>query len=175
MKVTAIAVMSLDGKLTRWNEDDIRKWSSEDDWKHFVSQRNRADAVIMGRKTYDQIKVGIDLEIRPCRFVVTKNPKSFSKETVSGKLEFIQQNPSEFLELCHRKGYESILLVGGSSLFTDFAKHNAIDELLITIEPRIFGEGSPLLSGEVDMKLHLENSEKLNESGTILLRYSVIK
>jgi hypothetical protein len=45
---------------------------------------------------------------------------------------------------------------------------------VITLEPKIFGEGKGLaFGGKLDIELTLLKSEQLNETGTLLLSYGV--
>lgn len=175
MKVTAIAVMSLDGKITRWDEDDIHHWSSDEDFKHFLSYRDKADAVIMGRKMFDLLRETVQLNIKACRFVMTKYRMGLKDQDVPGKLEFTELTPDKLLKECRKRGYTNILLVGGSQIFSAFAKQGLIDEFLITIEPRIFGNGHPLVVGQFDLELSLLSKQELNNRGTLLLHYKVKK
>lgn len=167
--------MSLDGKLTRWNEDDIHQWSSEEDFRHFLAHRDKADAVIMGRKMFDLLRETVQLNIKACRFVMTKNRARLHDKDVPGKLEFTELSPTYLIEECKKRSYDNILLVGGSQIFSLFAKEALIDEFLITIEPWIFGSGHPILEGIFSISLTLIDIERLNDKGTLMLRYSVVK
>jgi dihydrofolate reductase len=175
MKVTAIAVISLDGKLTRWGDEDIHTWSSEEDFHHFLTYRNKSDAVIMGRKMFDVIRDTVDLNIKACRFIMTQHRENLTDKNVPGKLEFVDSTAQEILDECKKRNYSDVLLVGGSQIFSIFAKENLIDELLITIEPRIFGDGHTIFEGKLDLELDLIKTEALNERGTLLLHYKVNK
>jgi dihydrofolate reductase len=77
---------------------------------------------------------------------------------------------------CEKAGYEQMTVVGGAQVATSFLKENLVDELWLTIEPKIFGIGISLffeIPFEVDLKLI--HYEKANEEGTLFTRYSVIK
>jgi riboflavin biosynthesis pyrimidine reductase len=50
-----------------------------------------------------------------------------------------------------------------------------VDEIWLTVEPILFGGGTPLLVARVDVRLELLASEKLNAAGTLLLRYRVAR
>ena len=57
---------------------------------------------------------------------------------------------------------------------TLFLKANLIDELLLTLEPVVFGSGIDLFrSGELDARWRLEHMEKLNDIGSLHLRYTL--
>jgi dihydrofolate reductase len=50
-----------------------------------------------------------------------------------------------------------------------------VDEIWLTVEPLLFGGGTPLLAARVDVRLALLASERLNAAGTLLLRYRVVR
>jgi len=53
---------------------------------------------------------------------------------------------------------------------------NLVDELYLTIEPRIFGEGKNIVEGRLLNKfLRLIGIEKLNKTGTVVLKYKINK
>ncbi len=167
--------MSIDGKITRWNEDDIHQWSSEEDFQHFLSHRDKADAVIMGRKMFDLLRETVQLNIKACRFVMTKDRARLLDKDVPGKLEFTESTPRQLLDECKERSYQDVLLVGGSQIFSAFAKEGLIDEFLITIEPRIFGDGHSLVEGQFDLSLSLVSTKQLNDHGALLLHYAMKK
>jgi dihydrofolate reductase len=66
--------------------------------------------------------------------------------------------------------------VGGAHIATSFLKEKLIDEVWLTIEPKIFGAGSNFVINEsLDIDLKLLSFEKINEQGTLITKYSVIK
>ncbi|HZY26453.1 MAG TPA: dihydrofolate reductase family protein, partial [Bacteroidales bacterium] len=75
-----------------------------------------------------------------------------------------------------KEGQEKLLVVGGPQIATLFLKEQLIDELWLTLEPKIFGTGGNFVMEEkFDISLILLNSEKVNEKGTLINKYRVIK
>jgi dihydrofolate reductase len=70
-------------------------------------------------------------------------------------------------------GYKAALLGGGANLNSLFLKHRLISEIILTIEPKIFGTGLSLFSQELEADLKLLDFKKLNEN-TLMLKYQVI-
>ena len=69
-----------------------------------------------------------------------------------------------------------MLVAGGAHVATSFIKAKLIDELCLTLEPKIFGYGSNLVAEEkLDIELKLLSSEKVNERGTLINKYMIIK
>jgi dihydrofolate reductase len=70
-------------------------------------------------------------------------------------------------------GYESAVLGGGAFINGLFLEKGLIDEIAITIEPKIFGDGISLFKGDFDVDLKLINTEKINDN-SVVLRYKVL-
>jgi len=174
IKITLILVTSLDGKTTKEKSENPIVWSSAEDQQYFQSQILRNNLIVMGRVTYQAAKPMIKLEEGKRRIVMTRHPKDFKKEEVSGKVEFSSETPGELVEKMGKEGYKNLLLVGGSSVSTQFLKAKLIDEIWLTIEPKIFGVGRGLVDEiKFDVQLSLLKIEKLNKNGTLLLKYEV--
>lgn len=62
-----------------------------------------------------------------------------------------------------------MLVVGSSRVATSFFREQLIHELWLTLEPRIFGTGGDFVIEEnLDIRLTLITSEKVNEKGTLI-------
>ncbi|HXB30351.1 MAG TPA: hypothetical protein VNW49_11060, partial [Puia sp.] len=59
---------------------------------------------------------------------------------------------------------------------TSFLQAQLIDEIWLTIEPKIFGVGDNFATGtKLDIDLHLIQSEKVNDQGTLITKYAVLR
>ena len=173
MKIILLDVMSLDSKLTRWKEKNIYKWSSHEDYQHFCRAREENNLLVMGSGTFNAVRPMPEKE--RLRIVMTTQPEKYKKFMVNGQLEFTNEKPKELVKRLVGLGYEQMLLVGGKRIATAFLKEHLINELWLTIEPRIFGQGEALVSMErMDVSLELFHFERLNKKGTILLKYKVL-
>ena len=166
MKVILLMAMTLDGKIAR-NERHFPDWTGSDDKKLFVQITKKAGAVIMGSKTFDTI--GEPLPERK-NIVLTRNR---SRQSGRADLVFTDRPPASVLRDLEKEGYTEVVLAGGSIVNSMFARANLIDEIVITIAPRVFGTGISLFADETDMQLELMEIEKLG-SNHVLLRYRVI-
>lgn len=172
MKIILVMVSSVDGKITKWKDGDSYEWTSQEDKVHFESVVRRSTLIVMGRTTFEVANP------RPkkgtLRVVLTKNPDKYRYLTVSGQLEFTNESPKVLAGRLEMLGYKELLLVGGSGINTSFFQQGLVDELWLTIEPRIFGKGKLLVTGEeMDIQLKLYGVNKLNTRGTLLLKYMV--
>ena len=174
MKVVLVFVSSLDGKITKWGNPKVKSWSSQSDQNYFREIWNHSRLIVMGSATYnaDPIKPSINHHF----IVMTANPEKYKKYEVLEMLEFKNESPSKLTSDFEKEGYEQMLVVGGPHIATSFLKECLIDELWLTIEPKIFGMGGNFVIEEkLDVRLHLISCEKVNEQGTLITRYAVLK
>lgn len=175
MKVTMVAVSSVNGKLTRGKETNIYKWTSKEDAKIFFSLIEKHNLIVMGSKTYTAARNIIKLKVNKLRIVLTRNPKKYKSDIVKGSLEFSSESPKELVKRLKKQGHKEMLLVGGTEINTAFLKNHLVDELHLTIESLIFGKGKNLLLEEdLEAELKLVSVKKLNKKGTLHLIYSIL-
>ena|SRR5687768_12667653 len=174
MKVIMLAVMSTNGKITDGSDPDIYKWTSPEDQDFFFGKIRDSKLIVIGSKTYDAMKDRLRKDAGRLRIVVTKNPGKYAAEQIDGVLEFRSDTPAKLVESLST--YDEMILAGGSAIYTSFAKEGLIDEIYLTIEPKVFGDGKPLFADDnFKLNLKLASTEKLNDNGTILLKYIVEK
>lgn len=174
MKVTMVMLASVDGKTTQENNENIYTWSSKEDQKHFFSLIKKNNLIVMGRATYDASQPVIKIEKGKLRIVLTRRPEKYLNQTIKGQLEFFDESPEELVKRLSLSGYKKMLLVGGSIINGLFLKQNLVDELYLTIEPKIFGSGKNIIEGQLlNNKLQLMSIKKLNKTGTLLLKYKI--
>ena len=175
MKVILAAVSSVNGKITKGKDPDIYSWTSKEDSQLFFSLIEKHNLIVMGAKTYETAKKIIKLEKDKLRIVITRNPEKYSNEKISGMLEFVNDLPLKLVKKLENRGYKEMLMVGGSEINTLFLKAKLVNEIYLTIEPKLFGTGKNLISNEnFDVSLKLLNIKKLNTQGTFQLKYKVI-
>lgn len=168
MKVIMIAAVTANGKIARHDGETSTAWTSKEDHDFFVRETKKYGVMIMGRKTFVTINRPLPGRLT---IVMTRRPDEYEKQP--GILEFTDEPPAAILAQLETRGFASVALAGGANIYSQFLQANLVDEILLTIEPTIFGSGPNLLvdfPGEP--KLKLQGIEKLNEN-TILLRYQV--
>ena len=169
-------VASLSGKITQQGTRDIHEWTSREDAQLFVRVRDRSRLIVMGRATYDSIKATLVLGARRRRIVVTRNPRTYHAAARAGMLEFTNETPRALVARCKREGYANMLVVGGSKLASAFLSSGCIDEVHLTIEPCIFGSGTPLVAPSLKkVSLQLMSVRRLNYRGTLHMKYQVLR
>ncbi len=165
--VTLIMAMTVDGKIAK-SSGHFTDWTSKEDKQFFLAKTKDIGVVIMGKNTYNTFKRAL-----PNRLNVVLSRQGGN--SVSGQLEFSSASPRELLENLAKRGYERVALIGGAAVNGAFLRAGLIDEILLTIEPRTFGEGLNLFSGiDVDISLSLISIKKLNKD-VFCLHYKIIQ
>ncbi|MEI6861885.1 MAG: dihydrofolate reductase family protein [Verrucomicrobiota bacterium] len=175
MRVTLIAVQSLDGFITRHDEPGAG-FASAADQAHFRAALQKFDCGIVGRATYDQMRASGKYTPSPGRrrVVLTRTPEKFAGQAVPGALEFSAASPAEIVARLRAEGCRACALLGGSQVHSYFFAAGMVDELWLTIEARVFGGGTPFLAARADVRLSLLAHEPLGDE-VLLLRYGVVR
>ncbi len=175
MKIILAMVLSVDGKSTKGNLPD-QSWASSEDQKHLSKLISENNLILMGGKTYELAKSHIKPSEGKLRIVVTHDPEKFVDDRIEGQLEFVNGTVREIVGDLGERGFEQILLLSGENLNKEFFEENLVDEIYLTIEPKIFGSGNLMVSeSDLDINVELLSLDKLNEKDTILLHYKVLK
>ncbi len=174
MKIILIFVVTLDGKITKWDNPFVRTWSSKTDQQYFNKIWNDSKLIVMGSNTYNADR------IRPSPnhllVIMTGDPPGYKDQYIMGQLEFTNETPAQLATRFNKERYDQMLVTGGQHIATSFLKEGLIDELWLTIEPKIFGMGENFVTQEkLDIDLNLISCEKVNERGTLTTKYVVIK
>jgi dihydrofolate reductase len=159
--------LTVDGKIAR-HPDQFIDWSGKADKKLFVQMTKKAGVLIMGSRTYDTI--GRPLPGRK-NIVLTRNK---DRQSDNENLIFTDAKPADLVDELKAAGYTEVILTGGSTINTLFARANLIDEIVVTISPKIFGTGIGLFSKDLDLSLVLKSMGKVGD-GLVMLNYQVIK
>lgn len=175
MKVTLAMVVSLDGRSTNSSLAGPAAWASAEDQAEFQSQIAAHDCVVMGSRTYEAARSIIKPSPDKPRIILTRHPLKYAAERQPG-LTFSADKPEEIIRKAKADGHSSLLLVGGSQTNAHFFGLDLIDEVLVTIEPLLFGAGTAFTNPLTHEKqLKLLDCKQLNIQGTLLLRYLVQK
>ena len=176
MKIIAIAATSLDGFITRGDEAGTA-FTSEADKAWFSEVLKTFSVQVMGRKTCEvyqgYIRAKSKVSSVPLRFVLTRSPESFAHLRVPGQLEFTNDSPGKLVQEIDEAGYQDsqIAILGGGAIYSAFLEAELVNEFWLTLEPQLFGSGTPLLQQETSSNLKLLEATSLGPS-TLLLKYT---
>lgn len=165
MKIIMMMAMTLDGKIAK-NKDHFPNWTSKEDKQLFAKISKECGAVIMGYNTFLTFPAPLKDRLNVV-FTLEKNlPEIENVKWVSGE-------PEDVLKELENIGYNSAVLGGGSFLNALFLEKKLIDEIIITIEPKIFGQGLSLFNKDLNADLKLLDVNKIN-GNSVVLKYKVI-
>jgi len=172
MKLILMMAMTVDGVIAK-NKEQNADWTSKSDKRVFIEETKKHGAIIMGDTTFE----AMGKKALPGRLnlILSLTPEKYQDLVNPGQLEFMKGTPQEIVKHLEDKGYKSAILGGGARTNSFFLKANLVDEILITVEPKIFGIGMNFTEGE-DLNLNLEllESKEIGDNA-IQLRYKIIK
>lgn len=129
------------------------------------------DTVIMGRKTYDS---ACEFEEAPYSskqgYVFTRTAKPAPYEG----LEYTSEDPVTLTDRLRKEDGGMIWLVGGREISELLLAAGLVDELIISVHPKILVKGIPLVGAKeagTDLKLI---TYEVFKSGLVQLRYEVL-
>ena len=113
----------------------------------------------MGSNTFnaDTFKHSLNHQL----IIMTGNPGKYRSSEIKEEVEFTNESPAELVARFKNKGHEQMLVIGGPHIATSFLKEQLIDELWLTLEPKIFGTGGNFVTDvKLDIDLSLIHCEK---------------
>ncbi len=177
MKIILLAAISADGKIAESANQRSLDWTSKEDLKFFVEKTKEVGTLIVGRKTYETI--GKPLKGR--RMIVMSRLLPLTKGEAGrgsqgglaeGTVEFTQDAPKELLFRLSQEGCESVVIAGGSSIYSQFLKAGLVTDVYLTIEPVLFGEGVSFTDNIERINMKLVEVSRLGEDA-VLFHYKI--
>jgi dihydrofolate reductase len=164
--------MSLNGIIA--GDDGNEDFLSNVSWPELVRLTARTRCLIWGRKTYEAVRKWNPKYLK----VLEKVDKVILSRQSELQLDTgfrLAISPTQALEMLTDKGYSEVILTGGSTNNSSFAKKRLIDEVIVDVEPIIEGSGVPLfLKQDFELKMRLLEIRKLNDN-VLQLHYNVTK
>ena len=194
-------VQTVDGKVAATNVSrDYWPIGSEEDYDTLVCLRAHADVLVHGSntartsRTIDRLGAAEFLKIRNSLgktqdllyVVVSEHPDAELRELLNNpppgtKVKLVSgRNLRTLSEELYKEGFVQVLVEGGPHLFASFVAERLVDELFVTIAPKLFSggagmtltmsEGLLLLPGNMP-KLELLSMKQYGEEA--FLRYRI--
>ncbi|MEK6896828.1 MAG: dihydrofolate reductase family protein [Nanoarchaeota archaeon] len=164
MKITLYMAMSLNGYVAK--DNDETPWSKEI-WESYYKIAGKFKTIIVGRRTYQIMKEADEFEKIGNPFTVVLSEKN---QVAESGLVFVR-TPSEAIKVLKNKSFTEALLIGGGKVNASFIKEGFIDEIILDIEPTIFGKGIQLFAPDTyESKLQLIEFKKIS-SNILQLHY----
>ena len=163
--VTLMMAMTADGKIAK-TSGHFPDWTSKEDKKLFAEISKAHGVVMMGEKTFATFPSPLPDRLNVV-FTMEKNPP----ETPGVK--WVSGEPEAIITELEKMGYTSALLGGGAFLNTLFLEKKLINEIILTVEPKIFGAGLGLFNGDFNVNLKLSEVKKINDN-SLMIKYKAI-
>ena len=137
---------------------------------------NSIGAIVSGRTTYDSSAWGADGPTGKRRlptFVVTHEAPTSSPE--NGVYTFVTGGVVEAVRAAGEAARgKDVSIMGGPSIGNQALMAGAVDEIVVTVVPVLFGGGLPMFAG-LDRQIQLERLSVLDTADATHITYRVLK
>ena len=138
---------------------------------HTRKENRCFDAVLMGRKTYAVgLAEGITSPYPTLDQYVFSRTMTASPDSA---VELVSEDALEVVTALKQETGKAIWLCGGSNLATTLLTAGLIDELLVKLNPIVFGSGIPLFAGGIEVTALTLTENTSYGSGHAVLRYKL--
>lgn len=181
-KITCYIAMTLDGFIAdEYGSvsflDDVNNIGDDFGYTDFYKS---VDAVMMGSKTYEQVlSFGGYPYSNKKSFVLTSRKdeleaKTSFQDTIEFPIEFYTGNIGDIIQaLREERRYQHLWLIGGSDLIRQMIEEGILDELRLTIIPKLLGKGIPLFNHVNTFQFFSLIGTKTYSKGVLELHYDL--
>ncbi len=152
-KIKYFVANSLDGFISR--VDGGVDWMLMDQDYGMSSFFASVDVAVMGRKTYDRVRELAPKELFPPTIKSYVFSRSEPSRILDGMI-LVHGSITDWIENIRKQPGKDIWLVGGGEMVRAFLKERLVNEIGLTIHPRLLGDGIPLFPTpypETELKL----------------------
>ncbi|HMI01791.1 MAG TPA: dihydrofolate reductase family protein [Pedobacter sp.] len=169
MKTIIYLAASANGLIS--NSKNVPDWLSDEFSQGFMDISQRTQAVIMGKTTYNFLAPDyLPLKEGGSLVVLTHDTKATPAQP---NVLFTDASPEEIITQLAAKGHTEAVIIGGTQTVSEFFKAGLVNEIILIVEPVLFGSGLLLFKDvESDYQLSLLEVKKLNDN-TVKLHYEV--
>lgn len=171
MKVILTMAISANGIIaTKAGSEDFL---SHDNWLQFVKLAKRVGCFIWGRKTYEAVLKWEGDYLKELEGVKKIIVSRSDIELIDG-FE-LAKSPEDALKKFEGYDFKEVIITGGSTINSAFAKAGLIDEVIFDVNPSILGDGIPVFApDDFELSLELVGVEKVGNN-LVELHYKVKK
>jgi dihydrofolate reductase len=170
MKIILTMAISANGMIA--TSSGSEDFLSHANWIQFVKLANKVGCFVWGRKTYEAVSQWEGdylLDLKNVKKVIV------SKSDIELTEGFdLANSPEEAINFLEKAGFSEVIITGGATLNSEFAKRGLINEVIFDVNPAILGSGIPVFHpDDFELRLQLTSSEKIDDD-IVELRYKVI-
>ena len=164
-KLTYYVATTVDGFIAHTDGSIDGFMGSETDFD-FEGSLQAFDVVLMGRKTYElSRRLGHSTDPNKANYVFSRT----MKESLDKNVVIVSEQAIDLVRALKQGTGKDIWLCGGADLATTLFAERLIDEIILKVNPILFGAGIPLFSGAVkQMELELIESKTYRNSYLVL-------
>ncbi len=168
MKVIMHPAISLDGYVAKSDGDS--SWVNQEDETRYRNAVEKCGGVIVGNTTYEQFKHDFESYNNVVTFVCTTKPKQNAE-----KIKFVKGTAEDIVKEIEKYNLDEVVICGGGDINGLFASAGLVDEIVVSIQSLILGDGIPLF-GKYKPNMKLKLLDTNNEiDGVVQNRYLVVK
>ncbi len=179
--VFLIVATSVDGLIAQTKGQASTDWTSQADKKFFAKKTKQAGVVVMGENTFATLApayrpLSDRLNVIYTRLTQADFCQKYSLDQssfVQKQVQLTSQAPQVLIKQLADQGFDQVAVCGGTTIYTMFMQEGVVDQVCLTVEPVLFGQGLSLFKqGFKPIKqLELKKIDQLNDQGTLLLVY----
>ena len=176
VKASVFIATSLDGYIAR--EDGSLDWlpgpSDSGDDCGYCDYMDEVDGLIMGKNTYETVLGFGSWPYKKPVIVLSRslNPNDVPKE-LKESVRIFSYSPKVVMDLVEKEGWKKAYIDGGE-VIQSFLANGLIDEMIITVIPKLIGGGRSLFgSCQKDISLDLVSSSSY-AGGFVQNRYLLL-
>ncbi len=145
-------------------------WSDEV-VERFMASLGQFDTVLMGRHTYEVgLNAGKTSPYPMLEQVVFSRTMEVSPDSA---VTLISDHAASFVRELKAQSGEAIWLCGGGKLASDLFAEGLIDQLIVKLNPVLFGSGIALFTDQIDVTQLTLTSQHTCDNGTLFLTYDI--
>ncbi|UPK72445.1 dihydrofolate reductase family protein [Chitinophaga filiformis] len=169
MEIIIYLAASANGLIS--NDRNVPDWLSPEYGQGFMAIAQQTQAVIMGKTTYNILSPNyLPLKDTGSLVVLTHDTKATPSQS---NVLFTSDSPEKIIADLVAKGHTKAVIIGGTQTVSAFIRKGLVNEIILVVEPVLFGKGLPLVNDvEAEYQLALLDVKRLNDN-TVQLHYVV--
>ena len=171
MNICVFLASSVNGMIS--NQANVPDWLSQEFGQGFQEICQRTKAVVMGKTTYAILSPD-HLPLRDEGTLIVLTHETAARPSQSNVV-FTDRTPREIVGMLEARGHQQAVIIGGTQTVSAFVKAGLVNELILVVEPVLFGAGLPVLRDvDAEYRLELADVRKLN-AHTVQLHYRLMQ